>query len=126
VYASARCSAVLVGIPAEELFTKAAEISMGGWASWFVAIVTAICCLATNVVLTSIFTDYVRKDIFREKISRNITLVVVGASSFMMSLLGFEGIRSILGVILEKVYPALIGFVIVRVAHHYISGARYR
>ncbi|MDR2458591.1 MAG: branched-chain amino acid transport system II carrier protein [Holosporales bacterium] len=126
VYASARCSAVLVGVPAEELFTKAAEISMGSWASWFVAIVTAICCLATNVVLTSIFTDYVHKDIFREKISRNMTLAGVGISSFMMSLLGFSGICSILGMILEKVYPALIVFVVVRIAHHYLSGARQR
>ncbi|MDR1365171.1 MAG: branched-chain amino acid transport system II carrier protein, partial [Holosporales bacterium] len=55
VCASARCSALLAGLPTEELFTRAAEISMGSWASWVVAIVTAICCLATNVALTSIF-----------------------------------------------------------------------
>ncbi|MDR1365287.1 MAG: hypothetical protein LBJ42_01720, partial [Holosporales bacterium] len=68
----------------------------------------------------------VNNDILRGKVDRRITLVGVGAASFMMSLLGFSGICSILGMILEKVYPALIAFVIVRIAHHYISGARRR
>ncbi|MDR1333496.1 MAG: branched-chain amino acid transport system II carrier protein, partial [Holosporales bacterium] len=126
VFASAKCSALLADVPAEELFTKAAEISMGSYASWFVAIVMAVCCLATNVILTSVFTDYVNNTILRGKIDRRITLVVVGVLSFMMSLLGFSGICSFLGMILEKVYPLLIVFVIIRIAHHYISGARWK
>jgi LIVCS family branched-chain amino acid:cation transporter len=121
VFASAKCSGLLIGTPDEELFAKAAAISLGNYASWFVAVVIAVCCLATNIALTSIFADYVHKTFFREKFNRKIILILVGGLAFVMSLLGFSKLCSLLGMILEKIYPAIILFVVLRVIYYYYT-----
>jgi LIVCS family branched-chain amino acid:cation transporter len=118
----AQYSGELIGIPNESLFTKIAFISMGAGASLFVAIIIAVCCLATNIGLTSVFTDFVHVDILNKKyLSRNAVLLATGGITFVMSLLGFDQICKILGVILEAVYPALILFVILRIVYFFVK-----
>ena len=115
----ARYSVILQGTPDEALFTKVAEVAMGNYASWFVAIVIASCCLATNIILSSVFADYIHKDILKEKFNRSIILVIVGFTTVAMSFLGFSRLCSLMGVILEKLYPIMIIFVMARIAHYY-------
>jgi LIVCS family branched-chain amino acid:cation transporter len=112
-------SAQLSMIADEAILGKIAELSMGTEASWFVSIVIAVSCLATAVVLCSVFTDYVYKDLLKEKFNRTIILFCVGLLAFAMSLLGFGKICSILGMILEKVYPALMVFIGIRIVYYY-------
>lgn len=120
----AQYSTQLQGTANEALFTRVAEIAMGDYASWFVAIVIAACCLATNIVLTSVFTDYVHKDILKEKFNRRLILIIVGILTFAMSLLGFEKICSVMAKILEAVYPAIIIFVAARIVHYYATAKK--
>ncbi|MDR0942506.1 MAG: branched-chain amino acid transport system II carrier protein [Holosporales bacterium] len=121
IFASSRCSLLLAGAPDEEIFAKIADVAIGSYASWFVAVVTTVCCLATNIALSSIFIDYVYEEFCKEKFSRHVILVVVGAIAFVMSLLGFARLCSFLGAILEKVYPLLIIFVVGRIVHYYVK-----
>ncbi|MDR2666637.1 MAG: branched-chain amino acid transport system II carrier protein [Holosporales bacterium] len=107
-------------VAAEEIFGKIAELSMGYSASWFVAIVVAVSCLATGIALCSIFTDYVHKDILKEKSNRNTVLAGVGITAFVMSLLGFQQICSFMGMILEKLYPFLIIFVAIKIVYYHV------
>lgn len=109
----------LQGIADEALFTKVAETAMGNYASWFVAIVIAVCCLATNIILSSVFADYLYKDILREKISRKIILIFVGILTLVISFFGFTKICSYMAIILEKIYPILIIFVMARIISYY-------
>jgi LIVCS family branched-chain amino acid:cation transporter len=117
----AQYSEQLSSVAAEEIFGKIAELSMGCSASWFVAIVIAVSCLATGIVLCSVFTDYVHKDLLKEKFNRNVILIGVGMTSFVMSLLGFQQICSIMGTILEKLYPFLIIFVIIKIIYYHMA-----
>ena len=117
----AEYSASLQETPDEALFAKIAEVALGNAASLFVAIVTAASCLATNIALTSVFTDYVHKSILKERFNRSVILVAVGAATLCMSLLGFSKICSLLAVVLEKLYPALILFVVARITWYYIK-----
>ncbi|MDR1391351.1 MAG: branched-chain amino acid transport system II carrier protein [Holosporales bacterium] len=121
VVVGAQYTEQLTGVSNEALFPRVAEVALGSCASWFVAIVIAVCCLATNIALTSVFTDYLHKDILKEKFNRRIGILFVGGISFVMSLLGFEEICAILGKILEVIYPLLILFVMCRIIHYYIS-----
>ncbi|MDR0695285.1 MAG: branched-chain amino acid transport system II carrier protein [Holosporales bacterium] len=114
----------LAGTPDESLFGRIAELALGPCASWIVSIVIAISCLATNIVLCSVFTDYIHKDILRERFNRNIILLAVGAISFSVSLLGFHQICVIMGMILEKVYPALILYATARIAYYYVKAGK--
>ena len=119
VLIGAQYATVLQGVPNESLFPKIAELAMGSYASWFVAVVVAACCLATNIVLSSVFTDFVHKDILKEKFNRKIILMLVGALTFAMSLLGFYEICKILANVLSAIYPALIIFTIARIAYYF-------
>ncbi len=120
-FIGAKYATQLQGVPDEALFTKIAETAMGNYTSWFVAIVIADCCLATNIILISVFTDYIHKDILKEKINRKIILIFVGILTFIISFLGFTAICSYMSIILEKIYPVLIIFVIAKIASYYVK-----
>ncbi len=120
-FIGAKYATQLQGVPDEALFTKVAETAMGNYASWFVAIVIAACCLATNIILSSVLTDYIHKDILKEKINRKIILIFVGILTFTISLLGFTTICSYMSIILEKIYPILIIFVMARIVSYYVK-----
>jgi LIVCS family branched-chain amino acid:cation transporter len=109
----------LANVPGEALFGKVAELALGSCASWIVSIVIAISCLATSTALCSVFTDYIHRDILRERFNRKVILFIVGALAFCVSLLGFQQICIMMGVILEKIYPALIVYVVIRIAYYY-------
>lgn len=126
-YIGAKYSAVLSGTPDEALFAKIADISMGHYATFFVGVVIAVGCLATNIAIASMFTDYIHKTILKEKFNRNVILLLTGLCTLGMSLLGFAKICSLMAMILSKLYPALIVFVIFRIVYfffHKDKGAR--
>ena len=112
-------STVLAGIPEESFFPKIAEIAMGDYASWSIAVIIAACCLAVNIILTSVFADFLHKDLFKEKFNRRVLLIITGALTFVMSLLGFKELVSIMGKILEFVYPGLIIFTFGRIIYYF-------
>ncbi len=120
-YIGAKYSTLLAETPDESLFAKIADISMGNFATFFVAIVIAIGCLATNIALASMFTDYLHKTILKEKINRSVILLLTGACTLGMSLLGFAKICSLMATILSKLYPALIVFVILRIFYYFFN-----
>lgn len=119
IYLGAQYSPVLGNTPDAALFPEIAKLAMGPSAAWFVAIVIAVCCLATSIALTSIFADYLYKDIFLEKVNHKVLLIATGVSTYVMSLLGFGKICEILGAVLGVLYPFLIVFVIVRIIQYH-------
>ena len=119
IYLGAQYSPVLGSTPDAALFPEIAKLAMGPSAAWLVAIVIAVCCLATSIALTSIFADYLYKDIFLEKVNHKVLLVATGVSTYAMSLLGFGKICEILGSVLNILYPFLIVFVIVRIIQYH-------
>ena len=118
-FVGAEYSAILQGTPDESLFAKIAEVAMGEYAAVFVAIVIAVGCLATNIAVTTIFTDYVHKTILKERFNRSVILVLTGIAILGMSALGFAKICSLMALVLSKLYPALIIFVIARIVYYY-------
>ncbi len=123
-YIGAKYSAQLSGTPDESLFAKIADISMGNFATIFVGIVIAVGCLATNIAITSMFTDYVHKTLLKEKFNRNLILLITCACTLGMSLLGFAKICSLMAMVLSKLYPALIVFVIARVTYYFATAKK--
>jgi LIVCS family branched-chain amino acid:cation transporter len=117
----AQYSEVLKGVSNESLFAKIAGLAMGDYASVFVAIVIAACCLGTNVGLTSVFTDFVHSDVLKERFNRKYVLLASGVLTFVVSLLGFSKICGILGVVLNFIYPFMILFVILRVTYYFVK-----
>jgi LIVCS family branched-chain amino acid:cation transporter len=105
----------------EALLAAIAGLTMGKYALAIVALTLAISCLATAVILSSLFVDFLRKDIVAEKMGMNLpgsaAIILTMAATFAISLLGFETICGMIGQVLELSYPAFI----VLSLHHIVT-----
>ncbi len=98
----------LARVPPQEMLGFVAQKSLGSWAAPIVCSAVVLACFTTAVVLASLFADFLRKEVAKNKINAPTALTVTLAISFFISTLEFSGIAKILGPILEVTYPALI------------------
>jgi LIVCS family branched-chain amino acid:cation transporter len=98
----------LASIPPQEMLGYVAEQSLGPLAAPIVSLAVVLACLTTAVVLASLFADFLRKEVCKEKIKAPWALLITLLIAFFTSTLEFSGIAKILGPILEVTYPALI------------------
>lgn len=103
-------------LPQERLGRIALE-ALGPMAAPCVCLALVLACLTTAIVLTTLFADFLRKEVAREKIGNKTALLITLTISFFVSTLDFAGIARFIGPILEAVYPALIILTLVNIAH---------
>lgn len=108
---------LLVATPPQEMLGKIAFEALGTLAAPFVCIAVVLACLTTAIVLTSLFADFLRKDVLQDKIGNKFSLLITLGIGFSVSTLDFSGIASFIGPILEFVYPALIVLTLSNIAH---------
>lgn len=114
----AKFAPLLQGIAPEELLVVIAQHSLGNFALPIAAVIIGLACLTTAAILTSLFADFLHKDILRERISRHLALIATILLSYTLSLVGFATLASWIAFVLEIVYPALIAFSIMAIFHH--------
>lgn len=107
----------LLNIPPQEMLGFVAQQSLGPWAAPIVCVAVVLACLTTAIVLTSLFADFLRKEVTQNKINSPTALTTTLVIAFFISTLEFSGIAKILGPILEATYPALIVFTILSIFH---------
>lgn len=103
-------------VPQERLGQIAVE-ALGTMAAPCVVVAVVLACFTTAVALTSLFADFLRKDVCRNKLPHSIALLMTLTISFFVSTLEFAGIAKFLAPILETIYPALIALTLVNIAH---------
>jgi len=101
-------SPMLLNKPPQEMLGIIAMESLGSFAAPVVAVAVIFACLTTAIVLTSLFADFLRKEISRERLQNSHALLITLLIGFSISTLQFSGIAKFLGPILEATYPALI------------------
>lgn len=94
--------------PSEELLSAIAVKLLGPIGGSIAVIAVISACLSTAMTLASIFADYLRIEICKERISSKWALIATLAITAVVSSLGFGGIAAILGPILQVIYPGLI------------------
>lgn len=99
---------ILSHTPPQEMLGKIAAAALGSFASPCVCFAVIFACLTTSIVLTSLFADFLRTDVLKEKIGHSTALFLTLSIGFCVSTLEFAGIASVLAPILEMIYPALI------------------
>jgi LIVCS family branched-chain amino acid:cation transporter len=107
----------LAFIQPQEMFGYVAFQTLGSFAGPVMCIAVVLACLTTAVVLASLFAEFLRKDILRNKIGNKRALLITMALAFFMTSLNFSGIMMILSPIVELIYPALIVLTIVNIIH---------
>ncbi len=80
----------------------------GAKAGILVCITIALACLTTAIALISAFTDFIQKEVFKQKISYEWTLLGSLLLTFFVSTFEFTGISKFLSPILQICYPGLI------------------
>lgn len=92
----------------EHLLVAIGGHALGHFAKPVIAVILAIGCLATAVILSTLFSDFLQEDLTQGRLPRPQAIFITMGTAFVVSLLGFSNLMAILGTILELTYPALI------------------
>jgi LIVCS family branched-chain amino acid:cation transporter len=111
-------------VEAAQLLTALAALLLGAHAGALANFTVAIACLTTAIALTTIFADYVQKELSCGKLSYLAALLITIVCSAVMANFGFARIMSLIAPLVLCIYPALIVLAIVNIAH-VLWGWRY-
>lgn len=107
----------LQGIEPQEFLGVIANLALGPYASLIVCSAVVLACVTTAVVLTSLFSEFLKKQVAQDKIPQSFAVFTTLAIGFFISTLEFAGIMRFIGPILEAVYPALIVMTLFSIAY---------
>ncbi len=98
----------LATVPPQEMLGFIAQKTLGPLAAPVVCATVALACLTTAIVLASLFAEFLRTEVLKNRIPIAGSLAITLGIAFFVSILGFSGVAKIIGPILEVCYPALI------------------
>lgn len=101
----------------DELLAAITMRIAGPYAGILVCTTVAFACLTTAIALISAFTDFMQKEVFKEKVSYEATLIGSLILTFFVSTFEFTGISAFLGPILQVCYPGLILLTLLNIAY---------
>lgn len=110
-------SPLLSHIPPQEMLGVIAMESLGTIAAPCVCLAVLFACLTTAIVLASLFADFLRSEVTKDKIGNKQALLITLGIGFVVSTFDFAGIARFLGPVLETIYPALIALTLVNIAN---------
>ena len=114
-------SPILFQKPPQEMLGIISMESLGSMAAPCVCVAVIFACLTTAIVLTSLFADFLRTEVTKEKLGNVQALLITLGIGYFVSTLEFAGIARFLGPVLETVYPALIALTVVNIGCKYFS-----
>lgn len=117
VYLGSAFALELQNVPPQAMLGVVAQKTLGILSSPIVCLAVVLACFTTAVVLASLFADFLRQEVCKEKISLPVSLLVTLLIAFGVSTLEFSGIAAFLAPILETLYPALIVLTCVNIAN---------
>lgn len=121
VQLGARFAPSLSSIPPHEFLGHIAYLTLGEYAAPLVCIAIGLACITTALALSSLFAEFLRKEVCQEKIGRSFSLGLTLTISCLVSTYDFMGIMRFLSPLLQMLYPLLIAYTLFRVARMLFS-----
>lgn len=115
-YLAARHAGNLAQVSKDELLSVIALNLAGTKAGLIACLAVGLACLTTAIALISAFSDFVHKEVFKEKVGYRTILAFSLLITFFVSTFEFEGIAHFLAPILQICYPGLIILTILNIA----------
>lgn len=115
-------SPILTDVAPQDMLGVIAKAALGNYAAPCFAVTVIFACLTTAIVLTSLFADFIRFQLTKNKLSNPIAVIITLLIGFSVSTFDFAGIARFLGPLLEAIYPALIVIAIWKIAAFYWKG----
>jgi branched-chain amino acid:cation transporter, LIVCS family len=106
---------VLVEVAPQEMLGRIAMSALGSFAAPCVCVAVILACLTTAIALATLFSDFLRTEVLRNKIGHKTSLTITLVIGILVSTLQFSGIAKFLGPLLEIVYPALIALTVANI-----------
>lgn len=116
LYMGAAYSSTLAETAKDSLLTQLSVHLLGAQGAFFPVCAIAVACVTTSVALMLVFTNFLKETVCQDRISHGTSLGITVGVTFMMSLLGFEGISVVLANAMRIFYPLLIGLMIVNLS----------
>lgn len=121
---AARFGGALIDIPPEKLLGHIANIVMGKTAGLVANSIVSLACLTTAISLALVSAKFIKREIFRERVSYLSSLLLTMVISLVFSLLGFNGIMRMVMPLLMVMCPSVITLVMMN-ALNYFFGFKY-
>lgn len=102
------------------LLSNGMKLLAGNIGQILLATIAFFACLTTSCGLTIAFVEYFY-DFFNEKLSKGFLTIFCVTMSFVISLIGVEGIINLAGPILDAIYPVIISLIILNVCDSFIK-----
>lgn len=110
-------ASVIQGTDKAQLLSALASLVLGSWGGVLANITVAVSCFTTAIALTTVFADYVSRELTAGRLSYCYALLITTTITALMTNLGFSGIMSAISPIIIVCYPALIVLSIVNIAY---------
>lgn len=111
-------SPFLIEVAPQKRLGVIATEALGSFAAPIVCVAIILACMTTAIVLTSLFADFLRKNI---KINHPFSLLVTLLIGFFVSTFDFAAIAKLISPILEAIYPALIALTLFNIAAFFFN-----
>jgi LIVCS family branched-chain amino acid:cation transporter len=121
---SAMYGSQIMHVGQDQLLSALAMIILGSHAGILANITMSIACLSTAIALTAVFADYLRSEIFKEKVSYSYSLLLTVVITFIMANLGFARIMIAIEPVAKVLLPAVTVLVIANLAQK-VYGFKY-
>lgn len=121
LYLGAAHAPALQDISKDRLLPTLVRLLFGDQLGFFAALAIALACVTTSVALALTFADFLRTSVFQERISHGVALGITTFITYSMSLIGFNGISTILSTSMEYLYPFLMIMIIINCGSKMLS-----
>lgn len=108
---------MLTSVSSDRLLGQIALNFLGPYAGIVAILAVSLACLTTAIALVAVFSDFLQREIFREKVGYLPSLLLTIGVTFIFSMMSFKGVMAFLAPILTICYPALIVLSIVNIGH---------
>ena len=123
-FVSANLRGGLVAVPGDKLLGVISTMTMGSTAGLMANLVVSLACLTTVISLAVVSAEFFKREVFFNRLSYKSCLIITIIITLLFSLLGFQGIMTLILPILMVVCPAVITLVIMN-ALNYFFGWKY-
>lgn len=101
-------SAVLADVPRDRLLAVIGQRLFGEKFQIIIFMIITLSVLSTSMALSLVFSDYLRKTLFKNKLSHPFCLFISVSISFLMSIIGFEKLSLLISYATSVLYPFLL------------------
>ena len=111
----AKFAPALNGVDPKQRLVVICDAILGQYAIPIVAATIALSCLTTLCIVTNLFAKFLRKQILREIITKDQSIVITLILTFAISSIGFTQLASLISKALHLFYPAFIVFALIKI-----------